>query len=210
VQVATPFYSVDAAVHEQVTQGKGSWQRTVGGLRSALAAGLPLRVGVIETDANSGHGPEAIAFLRQLGVQHVGFDQERGDTVTAEPLPQPEGERFERLCGQCWKGKLCVTPSGEAFPCVFSCATRLGDVRQGLSTILESRRLQGFRQRVQQLEQQRLAEQGAGDIQACVPGSCSPGSYCSPYSCYPASGPCSPACSPVSCIPGTGPCYPAG
>ncbi|MFM7676774.1 MAG: radical SAM protein [Synechococcus sp.] len=217
VQLATSFYSVDAAVHEQVTQGKGSWQRTVGGIRSALAADLPLRVGVIETDANPGHGPEAIAFLQQLGVQQVGFDQERGvgrGTATAEPQLQLqselEGERFEQLCGQCWKGKLCVTPSGEAFPCVFSRATRLGDVRQGLSAILQSRRLQGFRQRVQELEQQRLAEHDANEPQACVPGSCSPGTYCSPYSCYPASGPCSPACSPVNCTPGTGPCYPAG
>lgn len=83
-------------------------------------------------------------------------------------------------------------------------------MRQGLSAILESRRLQGFRQRVQELEQQRLAEQGANQVQACGPGSCSPGSYCSPYSCYPASGPCSPACSPENCTPGSGPCYPAG
>lgn len=211
VQLATSFYSVDAAVHEQVTQGKGSWQRTVGGIRSALAAGLPLRVGVIETDANPGHGPEAIAFLQQLGVQQLGFDQERGvgRGTTDGAAAEPDGERYEQLCGQCWKGKLCVTPSGESFPCVFSRATHLGDARQGLATLLQTPRLQRFRERLQELEQQRLEEQSAIDTQACVPGPCLPGSPCSPYVCVPLSGPCSPLCSPAVCMPGSGPCYPA-
>jgi len=41
VHVSTAFYSDDPAVHEDVTQGKGSWQRTVAGIETVLAAGLP-------------------------------------------------------------------------------------------------------------------------------------------------------------------------
>src|SRR5208282_4017780 len=62
VHVGTAFYSDDPLVHEHVTQGKGSWQRTVAGIETVLAAGLPIRVGVVETDRNRGHAPRAIAF----------------------------------------------------------------------------------------------------------------------------------------------------
>jgi MoaA/NifB/PqqE/SkfB family radical SAM enzyme len=78
VHVATSFYSDDPAVHEQITQGAGSWQRTVSGIESVLAAGLPMRVGVIETQRNVGHGPRAIEFVKSLGVQNVRLDRERG------------------------------------------------------------------------------------------------------------------------------------
>ena len=64
VHVATSFYSDDPVVHEHVTQGKGSWQRTVNGIETVLAAGLPIRVGVIDTELNRGHGPRAIEFLK--------------------------------------------------------------------------------------------------------------------------------------------------
>jgi MoaA/NifB/PqqE/SkfB family radical SAM enzyme len=63
-----------------------------------------------------------------------------------------EGERFEELCGQCWKGKLCVTNGGDVFPCVFSRATRLGDVKSGLLAILQTARLTEFRNKVRALE----------------------------------------------------------
>ena len=56
VHIATSFYSDDPAVHEEITLGKGSWRRTVDGIASVLAAKLPIRVGVIETDKNPGHG----------------------------------------------------------------------------------------------------------------------------------------------------------
>jgi hypothetical protein len=49
------------------------------------------------------------------------------------------GERYEELCGQCWKGKLCVTSSGAMFPCPLSQATDVGDVKSGLSGILANR-----------------------------------------------------------------------
>ena len=87
----------------------------------------------------------------------MGFDQERsvGRGRTDGAAAEPDGERYEQLCGQCWKGKLCVTPSGESFPCVFSHATHLGDARQGLATLLQTPRLQIFRERLQELEQAR-------------------------------------------------------
>ena len=96
-----------------------------------LAAGLPIRVGVIETERNRDHGPRAVAFLKNLGVRHIRMDRERGIGRGQLVDLAAKGERYEELCGHCWKGKLCVTSSGEAFPCVFSRATNLGNVKTG-------------------------------------------------------------------------------
>ena len=187
VHVSTSFYSDDPVVHEQVTRGKGSWQRTVRGIESVLAAGLPIRVGVIETEHNPGHAPRVVEFLKGLGVHNVRTDRERGVGRGQLLRLGGEAERFEELCGQCWKGKLCVTSSGAAFPCVFARATDLGDVRSGLSGVLQTAKLTDFRRKVRVMHQR-------GASKACLP-SCTPAG-CTPYACSPSG-----ACTPTDCIP---------
>ncbi|HEV3443664.1 MAG TPA: radical SAM protein, partial [Gemmataceae bacterium] len=166
VHVATSFYSYDPTVHDQITQAEGSWQRTVGGIESVLAAGLPLRVGVVETDRNPGHGARAIEFLKTLGVWNVKLDRERGVGRGKEDSSTSAGENYQELCGECWKGKLCVTARGDVFPCVFARGTRLGDARSGLATILLCEKLTEFRQRVRELHR-RSAPDAVG--QQCNP-----------------------------------------
>jgi MoaA/NifB/PqqE/SkfB family radical SAM enzyme len=207
--VATSFYSDDPVIHEQITQRKGSWQRTVGGIERVLAAGLPIRVGVIETERNAGHGPRAIEFLKTLGVQEVRLDRERGVGRGNLVRLDGEAERYEELCGQCWKGKLCVTSSGEVFPCVFSRATRLGDAKSGLLGILRAAKLTDFRQRIRAKHEGGFtrsaaavpgvlnmplapsASSGQCNPDACGPGSCNPAAACNPDACGPGS--CNPA-----------------
>jgi MoaA/NifB/PqqE/SkfB family radical SAM enzyme len=197
VHVATSFYSDDPAIHEQITRGEGSWPRTVHGIEKAVAAGLPLRVGVIETERNAGHAPRAIEFLKTLGVNEFRVDRQRG--VGRGDLVQLGGneERYEELCGQCWRGRLCVTPGGDTFPCVFSRATRLGDVRCGLAGILQTAKLAAFRHRVRALH-----AHAPDDCQPypCPPeGPCDPHGGCPPTTCTPN---CSPPCAPdANCQP---------
>ncbi len=212
VHVATSFYSDDPVVHEQITQGKGSWQRTVSGIESVLAAGLSIRVGVIETERNAGHGPRAIEFLKTLGVHNIGMDRERGVGRGQLVRLGGEGERYDELCGECWKGKLCVTSSGDVFPCVFSRATRLGDVKAGLLGILQAAKLTDFRRKVRAMHEcgdPKVPTPFGQTCEPCSPGGCSP---CSPGGCSPCSpGGCSP-CSPGGCSPcspgGCSPCSP--
>jgi MoaA/NifB/PqqE/SkfB family radical SAM enzyme len=206
VHVATSFYSDDPVIHEQVTRREGSWERTVRGIETVLAAGLPIRVGVIETERNVGHAPRTIEFLKTLGVHEVRIDRERG--VGRSTLVQlgVEEERYEELCGQCWKGKLCVTSSGDVFPCVFSRATRLGDVRAGLLPILQSTKLTDFRQKVRALNDRvpsldMTASTGFPNMTCepeCGPGGCGPGPCgpgpCEPFTCGPQG--CGPRCTP--------------
>jgi MoaA/NifB/PqqE/SkfB family radical SAM enzyme len=212
VHVATSFYSGDPDVHEQVTQEPGSWQRTVSGIESVLAAGLPIRVGVIETERNAGHGPRAIEFLRTLGVQNARIDRERGVGRARLTHLGGDEERYGELCGQCWKGKLCVTSSGEVFPCVFARATRLGEVKAGLEAILRTARLTAFRQKIRGFHQAGAGCNPAAAIplpsgQGPLGQQCNPLSTCNPNNCNPN------ACNPLDCNPlgsNCNPCNPCG
>jgi MoaA/NifB/PqqE/SkfB family radical SAM enzyme len=197
VHLATSFYSDDPIVHDQITQTEGSWQRTVGGIESALAGGLTLRVGVVETDRNPGHGPRAIEFLRTLGVRNIKLDRERGVGRGKVDSPTGDEENYPELCGECWSGKLCVTLRGDVFPCVFARSTRLGDVRSGLATILRSEKLTEFRQKVRELHR-RLApdsvDQQCNPLAKCNPDDCNPNA-CNPLDCNPLGSNCNP-CNP--------------
>jgi MoaA/NifB/PqqE/SkfB family radical SAM enzyme len=200
VHVSTAFYSDDPAVHEHVTQGEGSWQRTVAGIETVLAAGLPLRVGVVETDRNPGHTPRAIAFLQTLGVQNICQERMRGIGRGQLVRLGTPGERYDELCGQCWKGKLCVTSSGAVFPCPLSRATDLGDVKSGLSAILQTAKLTDFRHKVRLMQEDRrdklrlVSGRARAADNSCLPDDCIP-TNCIPTDCIPID------CIPKNCIP---------
>jgi MoaA/NifB/PqqE/SkfB family radical SAM enzyme len=146
VHVAASFYSDDSEVHDRITRRQGSWRQTLAGFEAILGAGLPLRVGIVEMEENAGHEPRTRELLRSLGVRTISSDRMRGvgrgdRLAIGEPT-----ERFEELCGECWQGKLCVTPSGEAFPCVFARATPVGNAKDGLATIIQGIKLRAFRE----------------------------------------------------------------
>lgn len=200
VHVAASFYSDDPGVHEQITGGKGSWQQTVQGLKNVLTAGLRLRVGVIETVRNAGHASHAIEFLKSLGVRDIRVDRQRHVGRSRPARPADEKEHFEELCGQCWKGKLCVTSSGEAFPCVFSRATRLGDATSGLAGIMKTAKLADFRRRVRAMYEGVPSDENVPWTPSASATQCNPDD-CGPGGCNPAAG-CNPdGCGPGSCNP---------
>lgn len=193
VQVATSFYSDDPEVHDRITNGIRSWHRTVEGIQRIVSVGLSLRVGLIEMEHNAGHIPRAVSFLQSLGVTNFKMDRTRGVGRAELVTLREEGERFDELCGECWKGKLCVNSDGDVFPCVFSRATRLGKAGVGLKTLLNSRTLQEFRRTVN-------ARNAA--VSSDAPKRFSISNNCMPY-CVP----CSP-CGPATCQPCPPPCDP--
>ena len=58
----------DAATHDAY-RGRGTWARTVAGIRLLLEHGYRVRIGTTETPANAPHLPELRAFLRDLGIR---------------------------------------------------------------------------------------------------------------------------------------------
>ena len=181
-RVAASFYAEAPDVHDAVTMRPGSWRRTVAGLERALAADIPVRIGIIETVENRTHVPQAVAFLRRMGVSDIGVDAERGigrgRGRAADMAAVSAGEDFSQLCGQCGKARLCVTSTGDIYPCVFSRQTPLGDARNGLRAALGSATLAGFCAAMD-LER-RLRLEGQDDSDFCNPGPCHPSNPCSP------------------------------
>lgn len=198
VHVASSFYSHNPEVHDRITQRLGSWRRTVAGIGAILAAGIPTRVGIVEMDENVHDTPQTRAFLHSMGVVNVGSDRMRG--IGRADGARDRGaneERFEELCGKCAQGKLCVSASGTAFPCVFSRATPLGNVKNGLRPIVGGTALHAFRKQMQKTHGRSLARAFTEQTAECTP-------YCNP-NCSPDCMPnCNPNCNP-DCMPN---CYP--
>jgi pyruvate-formate lyase-activating enzyme len=176
VHVATSFYSSDPDIHESITKRRGSFGRTVETLKRMLAAGLPIRVGIIETSGNIGHTEKARLFLESLGIAEISVDSQRGVGRGASDLIV---DPMSELCGECWKGKLCVTSSGATYPCVFSRFADLGSAKSGIKKILTSEHLTTFRlgqkQYQYELEARKNDSRGVGsEIKTKCNPQCSP------------------------------------
>ncbi len=162
VRVAVSFYSHREEVHESITRVPGSFRRTVAAIKALLAAGVPVRVGLIRMRPNQDDVPATLDFLAALGVapDAVGMDDVRpagrgcGDSLVpsggrARLLTPPTGTHMssgtdgELGCSTCWSGKVAVAPSGDVFPCIFSRELPAGNVlRSGLAEVLEGETLQ--------------------------------------------------------------------
>ena len=184
--IATSFYADDPVIHDAITMRPGSWKRTVAGIERALAADLDVRVGVVEMERNSNHIPQTLAFLRDLGINQIGVDRERGVGRGRKACADLSQEDFSQLCGRCGSGRLCVTADAEIYPCVFARRTPLGDARAGLTQVLAAPLLHDFRALMD------LEEAGRRET------ACDPYLPCGPQSCAPTDPTCAPqrACSP--------------
>jgi MoaA/NifB/PqqE/SkfB family radical SAM enzyme len=106
--------------------------------------------------SNSDQLKPATEKLLSLGVPTIGSDRLRG--VGRGTQTDYENENLEELCGECWKRKLCVTATGDTYPCVFARKTSLGNAKDGLAPLIESSALERFRLSVKALAEQRQAD----------------------------------------------------
>jgi len=194
VRIATSFYSCDESIHDGITQRHGSFRRTILGIDNTLKAGLHLRVGLVLMDNNTPDREATMAFLHSKGISDVGEDRlrhvGRGGAVHITVKTDP----YSELCGHCWKGRACVTASGDTYPCVFSRTFLLGNVmRTSLAQILKCKTLQDFR---------TTQKQRSTEVAQCSP-QCDPGALCTPStgSCNPTCNPGQQPCNPQVCTP---------
>jgi len=204
VHVAVSFYSDDPDVHDSITRSAGSFKRTVSNLRRLVSASVPIRAAVIETHENFGHTESARTFLQMIGITNIGSDLSRAVGRGAAKLASPEP--FASLCGECWKGKLCVTSSGDIFPCVFSRFAEVGHAQDGVEATLKGVPLSDFRLTFRAYcESRRHKSPTVMRHESCNP-TCSP---CSPdafIECAPGGTRCQPA---TSCAPSLSKCSPS-
>lgn len=146
VNLAFSIYGADAPIHDSVTTVSGSFDRTIACIKWALASDLTVRVGFIKMPQNTGSWIHTKHMLQEIGVKSIGIDNVRG--VGRGSVQANFNSPMEELCGQCWRGKLCVTSSGDIFPCVFSRFAKVGRFEQGLATTLRSAELSYFRETI--------------------------------------------------------------
>lgn len=245
VHVATSVYSDDGAVHDAITGKPGSFERTIQALRDLVARAVPVRAGFIEMEVNKGQYQRTRSMLERLGVTQVGCDKVRdfgrgSDEVSLDRPDLFSDSPYAGLCGQCARGRLCVTYDGTAYPCIMSRTHTVGNViDQGLRGILESSVIGNFRTGMMAVAKQRI-EQGCVPLEPPESGSCTPPDpcmVCGPGVCVPDRqcgpdfSPCPPevctpqiaiapaglqetGCTPLGpcmvCGPGPGPCTPDG
>jgi MoaA/NifB/PqqE/SkfB family radical SAM enzyme len=157
VQLATSFYSTQKDLHDSVTGVRGSFEKTVSGIRCALSKQIPLRVGITSMQQNKNNIAACIEFLVQLGIARSNINVDHTRPVgRALNLVRPQTLE-ETLCGDCWRGKLAVSWDGTCYPCIFARRVSLGTLADsGLSQIVHSARLLEFRTRIRHHSAQRM------------------------------------------------------
>ncbi|HVZ19013.1 MAG TPA: radical SAM protein, partial [Terriglobales bacterium] len=196
VSVATSFYSADPEIHDRITGKPGSWQRTVAALQDMASNDIPLRVGIILMAANFAGFEQARDFLSGLGITNCGADNVRAFGRASQSEAQND-KYFEDLCGRCGSDRICVTSSGDIFPCIMSRATPLGNfIETGLS--IRQDELNAFSGQLHAARNKQV------NISACTPdcwphGGCAPHDVCNPHkkiAAFEVSAACTPDCWP--------------
>lgn len=213
VCMATSYYSDQAAEHEQITGRRGSHRRTRANIIEVLKRSIPLRVGIIGIQGGQ-RFEEARAELVNLGVSgdRIGLDFLRGVGRGVRGNNTPN---VDQLCGNCARGVIAVSPSGEVWPCVFSRWLPVGNVlEQSVAEILAGEVIAETREELAAA----FEERGLASQEDCIPDNCNPS--CNPEACQPyghvqhpdadktftrqlrACGPCTPTlCNPHVCNP---------
>jgi MoaA/NifB/PqqE/SkfB family radical SAM enzyme len=144
VGMAVSVYADDPEVHDAVTGRTGSHRKTITNLQRMAAAGLQIRIGVIAMNLNKDRVERTVAFLRGLGFDDVGIDHARS---IGRGAGVSEGDRgLQALCGECWRGSLCVAPDATVSPCVFSKDWSVGSAMESdLSDLVAGSRLREVR-----------------------------------------------------------------
>jgi len=159
-KLAFSLYSPDEAVHDEITQVKGSWKKTVAAMHRAQDMAFQIRIGMAVMQQNAGHEQAMLDFVSSefyLDKSHVRFDpvHETGrgaslDTKHISLMPSQNSHmpdsakkprhhqvvQTDKLESDVAvqpigrRGKLAVCANGNVSPCIFNREHVLGNIRQ--------------------------------------------------------------------------------
>lgn len=183
VRLATSYYSDDPGQHAVVTS-RDSHSRTTANIAEAVRRSIPLRVGLIDV-MDGQRVAQARERLTGLGVTDIGTDRLRG-VGRGVRLPDPDASQ---LCGNCARGKVAVSPTGQVWPCVFARSMPVGNVHTAsLAEIVTGAALADAQRALARLRPivARCAPESRCDPSKsdCQPG-CPPGYHSNPTKCWP-------------------------
>lgn len=173
VHLAFSVYADNAPIHDSITLSAGSFSKTVKSIRWALANGIEVRAAIVEMSQNASAMDSTRNLLAEMGVSEIRIDRTRG---VGRGSDDKSISGLDQLRGHCWNGKLCVTPNGDMFPCVFSRSWIVGTASEGVKAAIEGRRLLDFRSALRSTLQidacspaRRKDDPGCNPVQNCLP-----------------------------------------
>jgi len=162
IKLNITFYSHLPEHHEKITGVRGSWKKTVEGIKRVVKMGIPYTINIPLGAYNQNDLEKTLDFLESLGVERkqthgsIVFPLGRGcdrsvlpDVYTIFSIKKPVYQLFttpeERLIYRtCWSGKLLIKPNGDITPCPCARDRRfiMGNARTNpLEKILSDKRL---------------------------------------------------------------------
>ncbi len=157
-QFAFSLYSPDADVHDEITQVKGSWKKTVAAMHRAQDMAFQIRVGMAIMEQNVGNEQAMLDFVAEefaLDKTKVRFDPVhetgRGSQLNTKHISlmpsqnshMPDNEQGKKAHHQVVqqdkhieasvrhrKGKIAVCANGNISPCIFNREYVLGNIHQ--------------------------------------------------------------------------------
>lgn len=121
--------------HDRISKVKGSWEKTVAGIKRVIKKKIPYNINIPLGAYNQNDLEETLRFLSRLGVKdgvaggNVVYPLGRGEgcsnlpdavtkfNVKKESYQLPQTKEGRLLFQTCWSGKLLITPQGEVSPC---------------------------------------------------------------------------------------------
>ena len=144
---AFSVYSADEKTHDSITGLRGSHKKTLAAIRRVVNADLPARVAIVLMQQNADHEETTRAMLEETGVTSISVSVShavgRGDyfvdTHKASTHRASGGShRPANSKTRALRGALCVSYSGEVYPCIFNRQHGLGNIRErSLRSIVE-------------------------------------------------------------------------
>jgi radical SAM protein with 4Fe4S-binding SPASM domain len=159
VNIATTIYATNPLIHDSITLHPNSFNKTMTAIKKIRAANIPLRIASIIMKTNESEVDNILKLYEELDMKDCYPDvvrpTGRGDdeyllpTTYRKPPIQPPFYTDEATFiaahnyNQCLTGKIAITSTGDAIPCIFARNKICGNVlTSSLESILNNQPLQ--------------------------------------------------------------------
>lgn len=155
VNIATTIYADNAQTHDKITRQPNSFNKTMTAIKKIMAANIPLRIASIIMKANEHEVENILNLYKSFGMNDAHPDvvrpTGRGDDhnllpthYCKPPITPPfyiDEDSFidAHHHHSCLAGKIAITATGDAFPCIFARNQLCGNIlNQSLAEILNA------------------------------------------------------------------------
>lgn len=156
ISVQTSLYAMDASIHDSITRNKGSFWKTVDGIRRLHERNVPLQINCPIMKQNKMYFGDVLRFAKSLNIEadadyilYGCFDhsnsnlscrlstEEIKDVVTEKYLSSSNGKIMtnknndadDPICPVC-KHSLCISNTGNIYPCEGWQNFKLGNLKE--------------------------------------------------------------------------------